>query len=184
MSVFSRVRSVFLLALLLLVQSSMAASRNDRGVRSNSNFEEEEQKTWTEIEVQLPAFPEEEDLISFKVGAVDDVQYAIDSQSLSVGTDDVIRFTLVTVSSMGAKSISYEGMRCLTAERRYYASGRPDKTWSKARSNQWFKIKGGSSNHHFELFANYFCPIGSAFVTSAEEAVRALRRGGISNARR
>ena len=184
MSVFSRVRSVFLLVLLLLAQSSMAASRNDRGVRNNGDFEEEEQKTWAEVEVQLPAFPEEENLISFKVGAVDDVQYAIDSQSLSIGTDEVIRFALVTVSSMGAKSISYEGMRCLTAERRYYASGRPDKTWSKARSNQWFKIKGGSSSHHFELFSNYFCPVGSAFVTSAEEAVKSLRRGGISNARR
>ena len=184
MSVFSRVRSVFLLVLLLLAQSSMAASRNDRGVRNNGDFEEEEQKTWAEVEVQLPAFPEEENLISFKVGAVDDVQYAIDSQSLSIGTDEVIRFALVTVSSMGAKSISYEGMRCVTAERRYYASGRPDKTWSKARSNQWFKIKGGSSSHHFELFSNYFCPIGSAFVTSAEEAVKSLRRGGISNARR
>ena len=68
MSVFNRLRLVFLMALLLSVQSSMAASRNDRGVRSNSNFEEEEQKTWTEAEVQLPAFPEEENLISFKVG--------------------------------------------------------------------------------------------------------------------
>ena len=38
----------------------MAASRNDRGVRNNGDFEEEEQKTWAEVEVQLPAFPEDE----------------------------------------------------------------------------------------------------------------------------
>ena len=187
MSVFSRGCSAFFLALLLLsVDSSMAASpvsRNDRRV-SNDGFEEEENKPWVEGEVQFPDFPELENLIPFRVGAVDDIQYAIDSKSLSVTNDGVVRFTLVVTSSAGAQSISYEGIRCGTGERRYYASGRSDKTWSNARNSQWVKIKAVSNSHHLELFSNYFCVFGKSPVFSAEEAIRALRSGGNSRSSR
>jgi hypothetical protein len=139
---------------------------------------EYDEKPWAEIEVQLPAFPEKENLIPFKVGAIADSKYLIDANSLSVGTDEVIRYTLVVVSSAGAQNISYEGLRCATAERRFYAFGRSDKTWSKARSNQWVKVQGSSNNHHVELYANYFCRIGAPTVMDANAARQVLRYGG------
>jgi hypothetical protein len=142
---------------------------------------EYEEKPWAEIEVQLPAFPEQENLIPFKVGAINDTKYLIDGKSLSVDSDGVVRYTLVVVSSAGARNISYEGLRCASGERRFYAFGRSDKTWSKARSNQWVKIQGGSNNHHVELYANYFCTVG-AFITNAGEARRALLKGGQTSA--
>lgn len=182
MGVLNGVRSVFFVFLLLLSAQSVAAGRMDRPVSSFDN--EDEEKPWAESEVQLPAFPENENLIAFKVGAVDDIQYAVDRQSVSVGADDVIRFALVITSSMGAKSISYEGIRCVTGERRFYASGRSDKTWSKARSNQWVKIAVASNSAHFELYSNYFCTYGTAPVASIEDALRVLRRGGNSGTRR
>lgn len=141
----------------------------------DSEFEE---KPWAEIEVQLPAFPDKENLIPFRVGAITDTKYLVDSNSLSVGSDGVVRFTLVVISSTGAQNISYEGLHCGTAERRFYAFGRADRTWSKARSNQWVKIQGTSNNYHAELYYNYFCPIGAASVTRADDARRVLRNGG------
>lgn len=144
---------------------------------------EYDEKPWAEIEVQLPAYPVADNMIPFKVGAVADTTFLIDSESLSVGTDGVIRYTLEVVSSSGAKNVSYEGMRCTTAERRFYAFGRANKTWSKARSNQWVRIGGTSNNHHVELFSNYFCPPGSPSVASAEEALGVLRNGGQRSAR-
>lgn len=117
-------------------------------------------------------------MIQFKVGAVADTTFFIDSESISYGTDGVIRYTLEVVSPTGAKNVSYEGMRCETGERRFYAFGRSDKTWSKARGNQWARVSGTSNNHHVELFSNYFCPPGSPTVQSAEEARRVLRSGG------
>ena len=63
-------------------------------------------------------------------------------------------------------------------ERRFYAFGRADGTWSKARGNQWIKISGTSNNHHVELFSNYFCPPGSPAVSSVDEAQGVLRHGG------
>jgi len=145
---------------------------------------EYEEKPWAEIEVQLPTFPENETLIPFTVGAATDTKYLIDGNSLSVGSDGVLRYTLVVISSSGARNISYEGMRCATAERRFYAFGRADKTWSKARSNQWVKIRGSTNNHHVELYTNYFCSVGSSSITDAEDMRRMLRSGGQSVLRR
>lgn len=137
-----------------------------------------EQKPWAEIEVQLPAFPEDENLIPFRVGYHTETKFLIDGNSLSVGSDEVIRYTLLVISASGAKNISYEGMRCETVERRVYAFGRSDKTWSKARSNQWVRLKGSTNNHYVDLFSNYFCVLGDPYVRSADDARRVLRSGG------
>ena len=137
-----------------------------------------EEKPWAEVEVQLPAFPETENLIAFRVGYHIDTKYLIDGNSLSVGPDGVIRYTLVVISASGAKNISYEGLRCATAERRLYAFGRSDKTWSKARSNLWVRLKGSTNTHHVDLYSNYFCVVGAPDVRSADDARRVLRSGG------
>ena len=137
-----------------------------------------EEKPWAEIEVQLPAFPETENLIAFRVGYHTDTKYLIDGNSLSVGPDGVIRYTLMVISASGAKNISYEGLRCVTAERRLYAFGRSDKTWSKARTNQWVRLQGSTNTHHVDLYSNYFCVVGAPDVRSADDARRVLRSGG------
>lgn len=139
---------------------------------------EYDEKPWSEVEVQIPSFPEPGNMVPFTVGAVADSTFLIDSESLSFGADGVIRYTLEVVSPFGAKNVSYEGMRCKTAERRFYAFGRADRTWSKARGNQWVRISGTSNNHHVELFSNYFCPPGSPAVGSADEARQVLQSGG------
>ena len=137
-----------------------------------------EQKPWAEIEVQLPAFPEAENLIPFRVGYRTDTQYLIDGGSLSLAADGVIRYTLLVISASGARNISYEGMRCTTAERRVYAFGRSDKTWSKARSDQWARLQGSTNNHYVDLFSNYFCIVGAPDFRNADDIRRVLRGGG------
>ena len=144
-----------------------------------TDFDSEyEVKPWVEMEFQLPKFPSKESLLPFQISAKKDTRYFVDGDSLTVGSDDVIRYVLVIVSSSGAQNISYEGLRCATAERRLYAFGRSDKTWSKARNNQWVKIQGGAANHSVELYANYFCAVGAPVIMSAEDARLVLRAGG------
>lgn len=129
-------------------------------------------------EVPLPTFPQPDKLIPFVVSAMTDNKFMIDSESLSIGSDGIFRYTLVIVSPSGAQNVSYEAMDCSTAERRIYALGRADKTWSKARSDQWVKIVDNSLNrHHAELYTDYFCPIGIS-IRNADEVREALRRGG------
>ena len=168
----------FFCALALLPALALAAGNGlDNGYDPEKDIDN---KPWAEVEAQLPAYPDKQDLIPFTVGAVKDVKYFIDAKSLSVGSDSVIRYTLIVVSSAGAQNVSFEGMRCNTAERRVYAFGRSDGAWSKARSNQWVRIAGNSNNHNVELYANYFCSTGGTTITSPESARRALRTGGQS----
>jgi hypothetical protein len=146
---------------------------------SDDGFDAEfEQKPWVEIEVQLPAFPETENLIPFRVGYHTDTKYLIDGSSLSLGADGVIRYTLLVITASGAQNISYEGLRCATAERRVYAFGRSDKTWSKARGNQWARLRGSTNNHYVDLFSNYFCIVGAPDFRSTDDIRKILRSGG------
>lgn len=146
-----------------------------RAVEFDNEYEE---KPWEEIEAQLPSFPKPESLESFFVSATTDNKFMVDRDSISVGTDGVVRYTLVVVSSSGAQNVSYDGLRCSTTERRLYAFGRSDKTWSKARGNQWVKIQDSTLNrHHAALYFEYFCPSGIV-VRDADEARLALRSGG------
>lgn len=145
---------------------------------------EYEAKRWEEIEAQIPVFPKAENLLPFYVSATTDNKFMIDRESISVGIDGVVRYTLVAVSVSGVQNVSYEGMRCASAERRPYAFGRSDRTWSKARGNQWVKIQESTANRqHAALYAEYFCPIGVT-VRDAEEARTALRSGGHALVRR
>ncbi len=136
-----------------------------------------EEVPWQEIEAKLPPFPEDENLIPFKTGPVTDMRFTIDGKSISVDSDEVIRYTLVTISPSGAKTISYEGMRCSTTERRTYAFGRADKTWSKPRSSKWVSIRGGADSWYVALARDYFCTIGESAILNPDHAIRVLQRG-------
>ncbi len=150
-----------------------------------ADFDEDyESKRWQEVEVQLPAPPRQDRLLPFYVSAVAENRFYVDASSLSVGSDGVVRYVLVILTPQGGRNVSYEGMRCETRERRIYASGRADGSWSKSRNNDWVRIADQLVNrHHAALYLEYFCPIGIA-VRSPEEARDALLRGGHPDVRR
>lgn len=143
-----------------------------------ADFEEDyESKQWQEIEVQLPAAPKQETLLPFYVSAATENRFFIDGATLSVGSDGVVRYVLLVLTPQGARNVTYEGMRCETRERRIYASGRQDGSWSKARKNEWVRIQDAYANRqHAALFLEYFCPIGN-IVQDAAEARNALIKG-------
>lgn len=143
-----------------------------------ADFEEDyDLKAWQEMTVQLPPAPRKESLLPFYVSAATNNDFSIDAASLSVGVDGVVRYILVVEAAGGARNVSFEGMRCLTRERRIYASGRLDGAWSKSRNSQWEPIRDVAANRqHAALFLEYFCPEG-IIVRNAEEAINALRMG-------
>lgn len=81
---------------------------------------------WQEFAVQLPPQPKAENLVVFYVGPTTTMKFAIDVNSLSTGTDGMVRYTLISTSSSGAENVNYEGIRCQTAERKLYAFGHQD----------------------------------------------------------
>ncbi len=150
---------------------------------AGSDWEEEEQKPWEEIEAQLPPLPQEANLREFYVDPRSTNRYYVDAASISVGQDGVVRYSLVIISASGARNISYEGLRCETSERRFYAFGNSSGTWSKARSTAWKRINDSGVNRQQAVLAEeYFCPLRHP-VQTPDEARDALRRGGHPNAR-
>lgn len=129
--------------------------------QAQSGFEEDfndTTKAWQEIAIQLPAAPKPENLLEFYVSETATQLFAIDANSVSVGKDGVVRYTLVSRSRSGAENISYEGIRCESYEKKLYAFGRPDGSWSRSRRDQWERITGTLSNRqHAALARDYFC---------------------------
>ena len=162
----------WLLPLLALLPPAALCASGDGGDGGDGSRPEQATK------VSFPPFPQAENLIPFAVSATTENKFMIDGESLSVSPDRVVSYTLVIESPAGARNITYEAMRCATGERRLYALGRSDKTWSKARNDQWLPIKDNSLNRHYaELYSAYFCAIG-VNLRDADDARRALRHGG------
>lgn len=137
---------------------------------------DEAKANWQEIDVQLPAMPEAANLLPFDVSAAATQKSAIDGKSLSVGVDGVVRFTLVTISQAGARNISYEGIRCASHERKLYALGRADGSWSRARRDEWQPIANNAINRQQAALAqDYFC-LDSSLAGSATDMLKRLQR--------
>jgi len=138
----------------------------------------EEARVWIEGATELPAFPEDGDLIAFTVSAATKNAFFVDAKSIRPGADGVVRFSLVVISAGGATNVSHEGIRCDTRQRRLYAIGRSDRTWVNARDGRWSDISGAAANRqHAALARDFFCP-GGSIIRTADEGVSALRHGG------
>lgn len=137
----------------------------------------EQDKPWSEVAAQLPPYPKEQNLLPFNVSAATDNRFFVDAESISVGSDQVVRYTVVIKAAGGATNVSFEGIRCESGERRLYAYGHSDGTWSKARNAGWESIRFRSLlSYHKALYEDHFCP-GGINVRNAKEAVESLRRG-------
>lgn len=134
--------------------------------------------TWQEGEFVLPAAPSPEGLVPFYVSATTDNRFFVDVSSLTVGGDGVVRYVLVVLTKQGARNVTFEGMRCTSRERRVYATGRADGSWSTARRNDWIKVSEATTNRqHAALFQDYFCPDG-VIVNSVTEVRATLLKNG------
>ena len=132
-------------------------------------------KSWVEQESKLPAYPKPADLVAFYVSGATSNRFFVDAATLSVDADGVVRYALVIRSASGAENVSFEGLRCKTAERKVYAFGRKDGTWSAARAPEWSPIRYKDVNNHYGmLYAEYFCAADQT-VKNRETAIRLLK---------
>lgn len=161
-----------------LAQASLLALLVTAAAQAQSKFEEDFDdldKPWQEIAIQLPAAPKLENLVEFDVGERATMTFAVDVNSISAGDDGVVRYTLVSSSPSGAENISYEGIRCETRERKLYAFGRKDGSWSRSRRDQWEMFTGTVANRqHAALARGYFCSSKSV-EGDAKDMARRLR---------
>jgi len=138
---------------------------------------DEARKPWKEIEARIPSYPRTGDLVPFEAGAASPHRFYVDARSLSVGEDGVVRYTLVIKAAGGATNVTYEGIRCELRQQKYYAVGRADGNWARARNPQWRRIEHHDVNrHHNVLYSDFLCS-GKRPVTSVREALQLLSYG-------
>ena len=139
----------------------------------NPNYVEE--APWEENVAKLPAYPKNENLLPFVVSSATSNKFMIDTASISVGNDKVVRYTVVIESPSGARTVNYEGLLCETMERKIYGFGQADGKWTENKRAAWEGIKRRSLlSYHKALFEDIFCDVGVP-VWNAEEAVRNLK---------
>ncbi len=164
--------------LLKRLYAAAAALMAVAGAHAQSQFEQDfddKDKPWQEVEVQLPAAPKADNLVSFYVSPTTTQHFAIDVSSISLGSDGVVRYTLVATSSTGARNVSYEGIRCQTFERKLYAFGRDDGHWSRSRRDQWERIYDNAVNRQQAALAQDFFCQETMVAGKAEDMVARLR---------
>ena len=148
-----------------------------------SNYDPEfDEKPWVEQQTQLPAFPKPANLVPIKMDTLANFDVAIDAASLDIGSDGVIRYTLVTRSRQGAENIYFEGIRCSTRERKRYAIGRSDKTWAQVTTAAWAPYNSVGVNYQGELAREYICPSDYS-IQDGSEILKNIRSGGLTKLR-
>ena len=170
-----RERVLWLAAVLALVPAVTLAQRSLP--ESNRPYGDSDPQALGEERPQLPAFPNEGNLVKVPVDRLHDFEFFVDPESVSVGTEGVVRYTVVARARGGASNIAYEGLRCKERERRIYAIGRPDRTWSMARNPKWVPVSDLPANLIQATLSDlYFCP-ARIMVRDAAEARKALIQG-------
>jgi hypothetical protein len=140
---------------------------------------DQERKPWQELQLQLPPYPKNENLLAFDVGSNSANRFFIDAPSVSVGEDGIVRYTLVVRAGGGATNVSFEGIRCETNSQRVYAFGHPGNQWSRARNSEWRAIVPRELNgHHYQLAGNFMClGVRTRAARSQKEILAALKSG-------
>jgi hypothetical protein len=162
---------------LLLVALALAGCSSSGGFQSDWERQNTKAQQAAEEQVDPPAYPNDAGLLEFGVLDAGGFHFFVDGATLSVSKDGIVRYVLVARSPDGVQNVSFEGMRCATAEHRVYAFGRPDGSWSASRAG-WRSLDApAAQRRHTTLYREYFCPQNEA-IRSPGEGVRALEQGG------
>lgn len=167
-SLLSCTRLSHLVGLTLALQFSVAASAQEDKAPADQPDDA--------APLILPAAPVKENLLAFYVSPTTTMNFAVDAASVSVTPDGIVRFTLIVASPEGARNVSHEGIRCKTAEKKLYATGGTDGSWSASRNDAWSRIQDvGANRQHAALFNDYFCDFSSV-AGNAAAIVKRLRQ--------
>jgi len=133
---------------------------------------------WKEGVVTLPAYPNDEDLLEFPVeedtGAK--LRYFIDSKTLSIGEDGVVRYVLVIQAKQGAKNVVFEGIQCNAREYKTYAFGTGKETFYKMRKPEWKPIRRNTRTaYHQRLVDHYLCHAEYPMARERQNIIDAFR---------
>ncbi len=138
-------------------------------------YQFEEDKPWVELQQQLPPYPKAENEVEFYVGPATPHHFYLDKTSINIGSDGVVRYTLVVKTAGGAENVSFEGIRCATKEWKIYALGGLNSQWAEPRKSEWRDINYQDVNRqHNRLYGDILCP-DKLPARSVDEILRRMK---------
>jgi hypothetical protein len=155
------------LLLLVCVASTTAA------LAQNNNFVEP--PPWAEVMQAPPAAFNLDKLIPVANPTRSNLSYSVAPDTVSVGSDKVVRYVIVAKSPRGAMNVLYEGVRCDTREVKAYASWRLDSGWRELSDAQWQELRNANSRYAQTMSDDAFCDVRIVYG-SAEDIVQRLRK--------
>ena len=148
------------------------------GAQAKSDWERENEERLKQSAEKMVAPPPlvRAKLIELELEAPGDFRYFVDAQSVSVGSDGIVRYTMVARSPGGVENITFEGLRC-AGEYRVYAVGQPGGGGWSGRPGSWRPVPRDARIGQNALMRKYFCPARATAIRDAQEGVAALRAG-------
>jgi len=158
-------RLLLILPALLLVSPVLRADGVDKRIFNQAPQPEQEitePAPWKEGETPLPPYPQDSRMLPLSVDTANqNFSFLIDPKSISVGSDQVVRYAIAVESRSGARNLFYEGMRCDTREYKLYATGGGDGRWHPLSAPRWRPISGdGAIHYRSDLYRFYLCVRG------------------------
>jgi hypothetical protein len=132
-------------------------------------------EAWRELDSELPAYPLEKNLIDTGVSkSGGPYRIYLDTQSLSVADDGVVRYTVVIVSDDGIWNVNHEGLHCGKNAYRRYAYGM-NGAWQELPDSPWQPLKGvGASAYRKIFYLDYMCDPSGPYL-QPDEIIRRFR---------
>lgn len=131
---------------------------------------------WSEQAASLPPYPKKENLIPVHLLGARTFDFLIDSTSIAIGADGVVRYSIVARSPAGATNVYFEGIRCSTRERKLYAIGRATNSWGPVEGAGWLDFRGGGANAYHESLAKYYLCSDRFPISPESKIVERLKR--------
>jgi hypothetical protein len=154
-------RSLLIPVTLVLLMGGPVARAFDENVYGEEGWAKfKEGPKWQEQDVVLPAYPRADNLIEVPLSLRDfPFTLWIDSASLDVGEDRVVRYTGVLRSEAGAENVFYEGIHCAKKEYQQYAYGSGGE-FQPLQRPQWRRIRpAGQDRFRAVLMDGLLCPL-------------------------
>lgn len=114
---------------------------------------------WQESEAELPPFPRASDLLPLQGDTGDsEYNYFIDVNSVTLTSDEILRYTVVIQAPSGASNIFHEGLRCATKEVKSFAFGTKDGRFALMANPEWvYAFTRGPLGYRTSLLELYMC---------------------------
>ena len=103
--------------------------------------------------------------------------FGVDPKTISVGSDEVVRYVMVAYNSEGSTNALFEGLRCNTSEIKTYACSSTADKWQTVAQPEWAPLDPtkGSNRHAIALARQGFCEGASLGARNAAQLIERLK---------